>query len=131
MAHYFALVHKDEGSAFGVEFPDFPGCFSAADDLDGILPNAIEALELYIEDAPHSDLPMPLEEVRRLYESELAAGAFLFPIPLIVRDTAVERVNISLERGVLRAIDDAAALRRLSRSAFIAQAAANEIRRSG
>lgn len=131
MAHYFALVHKDEGSAFGVEFPDFAGCFSAADDFDAVLPNAIEALELYLEDAAEVPQPMPLEQVRARYEKELGEGAFLLPIPLIARDTAVERVNISLERGVLRAIDEAASLRRLSRSAFIAQAAANEIRRSG
>jgi predicted RNase H-like HicB family nuclease len=131
MAHYFALVHKDEGSAFGVEFADFPGCFSAADDFESILPNAVEALELYLEDAAGPVSPSPLEAVRARYEKELAEGAFLLPVPLIARDTAVERVNISLERGVLRAIDEAAALRRLSRSAFIAQAAANEIRRSG
>lgn len=131
MPHYFALVHKEEDSAFGVEFPDFPGCFSAADTFEGILPNAIEALELHLEDVANQPAAMPLEAVRARYESELAAGAFLLPIPLIARDTAVERVNISLERGVLRAIDEAAALRRLSRSAFIAQAAANEIRRSG
>ena len=28
---YFALIHKDSGSAYGVTFPDLPGCFSAAD----------------------------------------------------------------------------------------------------
>jgi len=131
MAHYFALVEKDEGSAFGIEFPDFPGCFSAADDFEGILPNAIQALELYLEDASVDRPPLSIEEVRDRYAKELAQGAFLLPVPLIARDTAVERVNISLERGTLRAIDEAAALRRLSRSAFIAQAAANEIRRSG
>ena len=30
---YPVYVHKDEGSAYGLTFPDFPGCFSAADDL--------------------------------------------------------------------------------------------------
>lgn len=130
MAHYFALVHKDADSAFGIEFPDLPGCFSAADDFEAILPNALEALDLYLEDqaaAPVSSI----EAIRTRFAAELAAGAFLLPVPVVRRDTATERVNISLERGVLRAIDDAAALRRLSRSAFIAQAAENEIRRAG
>ncbi|OPB28376.1 HicB-like antitoxin of toxin-antitoxin system (plasmid) [Bartonella sp. WD12.1] len=31
MKRFFALVHKDENSAFGVQFPDFKGLFSAAD----------------------------------------------------------------------------------------------------
>jgi predicted RNase H-like HicB family nuclease len=28
---YYAIVHKDENSAFGVYFRDVPGCFSAED----------------------------------------------------------------------------------------------------
>ena len=129
--HYFGLVHKDPDSAFGVEFPELPGCFSAADTFEVILPNAIEAIEIYLEDVAEPPAPLPLEAIRQRYAAELAAGAFLLPVPVIARDTAVERVNVSLERGMLRAIDQAAALRRLSRSAFIAQAAANEIRRTG
>ena len=130
MAHYFALVHKDADSTFGIEFPDLPGCFSAADDFEAILPNALEALDLYLE--VHAAAPVSsLEAIRTRFADDLAAGAFLLPVPVMARDTATERVNISLERGVLRAIDDAAALRRLSRSAFIAQAAENEIRRAG
>ena len=33
MIVYHAVVHKDEDSAWGVHFPDLPGCFSAADEL--------------------------------------------------------------------------------------------------
>jgi predicted RNase H-like HicB family nuclease len=98
MAHYFALVHKDADSAFGIEFPDFPGCFSAADDFESILPNAIEALDLYLEGTSAMPEAAPLEQIRERCERELAAGAFLFPVPVMSRDTAVERVNISLER---------------------------------
>jgi hypothetical protein len=28
MKTFIALVHKDEDSAWGVSFPDLPGCFS-------------------------------------------------------------------------------------------------------
>ena len=31
MACYIALVHKDEGTSYGVSFPDVPGCISAGD----------------------------------------------------------------------------------------------------
>ena len=31
MQYFYAIVHKDPDSAFGVEFPDLPGYFSAAD----------------------------------------------------------------------------------------------------
>ncbi|WP_373089903.1 type II toxin-antitoxin system HicB family antitoxin [Sneathiella sp.] len=32
MKYFIALVHKDPDSAYSVEFPDVPSCFSAADD---------------------------------------------------------------------------------------------------
>lgn len=44
MAAYIALVQKDEGTSFGVSFPDVPGCVSAGDTLDEALANAAEAL---------------------------------------------------------------------------------------
>src|SRR5687767_233393 len=44
MAGYIALVHKDEGTSYGVSFPDVPGCVSAGDTLDEALENAAEAL---------------------------------------------------------------------------------------
>ena len=47
MRYYHAVVHKDEGSAFGVHFPDLPGCFSAADEIEDVIPNATEALSLW------------------------------------------------------------------------------------
>lgn len=39
----------------------------------------------------------------------------------------VTRVNLSLDRGMLAAIDAAASARRLTRSSFLAEAARNEI----
>ena len=60
--HYFiALAHKEEGSSFGVSFPDVPGVYSAADDMDDLVPNAAEALSLYAEDGP---LPPPPASMR-------------------------------------------------------------------
>ena len=44
MPAYIALVHKDEGTSYGVSFPDVPGCVSAGDTLDEALENAAEAL---------------------------------------------------------------------------------------
>ena len=34
MKPYIVIVHKDEHSAYGMSFPDAPGCFSAADEID-------------------------------------------------------------------------------------------------
>ena len=130
MTHYIALVHKEKNSAFGVQFPDVPGCFSAADNMDNLIANAAEALSLWAEDA---ELPPPrnIEKItaNRDVARELAEGAFLVSVPYVENDTRVVTANISLERGMLKAIDTAAKQRKLTRSAFLAQAARNEFNR--
>jgi len=126
MKTFIALVHKEADSAWGVSFPDLPGCFSAADTLEDVLPNACEALELWFEDA--GDIaPRSMEQVRAEVAEDLAAGAFLLAVPRVTRNHQTVRVNLSLDRGILEAIDSAAAARKLTRSAFIAEAARNEI----
>jgi predicted RNase H-like HicB family nuclease len=126
MRYYHAVVHKDEDSAFGVQFPDLPGCFSAADDIEDVIPNAVEALSLWFEDAEDIE-PRSVETIRVDAAADLAEGAFLVMVPWIGRNSKPARVNISLDRGMLDAIDAAAAMRRLTRSAFLAEAARKEI----
>ena len=128
MTYFYALVRKDADSAFGVEFPDIPGCFSAVDRIEDVLPNACEALELWFEDSADIQ-PMPLEAVRSHFAADLADGAFLIAVPRIRRSGRQVRANISLDRGMLDAIDRVATERRLTRSAFLADAARNEIER--
>jgi predicted RNase H-like HicB family nuclease len=128
MTHYIALVHKEKCSSYGVQFPDVPGCHSAADSADDLIRNAAEALSLWAED---ETLPIPrsIEKITadKAVAKELAGGAFLISVPFSENDTRVVSANISLERGALKAIDTAAKARNLTRSAFLAQAAKNEI----
>jgi len=82
MKNYFALVDKYPDSAFGIRYPDIPGCFSAADKAEDIVPNAVEALQLWAEDMP---IPEPssraaiaaLPDIR----NALAEGAYLVSVP--------------------------------------------------
>lgn len=122
MKYFYALVHKDADSAFGVQFPDLPGCFSAADELEDVLPNACEALELWFEDAEEVE-PMRLDQIQARVAAELADGAFIVAVPQIRQTGRLVRANISLDRGMLDAIDKAAGERSLTRSAFLADAA--------
>ncbi len=126
MKYYYAIVHKDADSAYGVHFPDLPGCFSAADDLNDVVPNAVEAMELWLEDQPEPDAS-PIERIRDLASEDLASGAFLVLVPRVTTSGKLARVNLSLDMGMLAAIDAAAASRKLTRSGFLAEAARNEI----
>ncbi len=70
--HYIAIIHKGEGTAYGVTLPDFPGCFSAADTLDDVPRNVQEAVELWAEgEEVAPPVPSSFEEVAR---SEAARG---------------------------------------------------------
>ena len=128
MRYYTAIIHQDEGSAYGLTFPDLPGAFAAADDWNDIPAAATEALDLWFEDMPDV-APASLEDIRKRDDvaAELAAGAVLMPVPYIPADTAVQRVNITMERGLLRAIDETAKQRGMNRSSFLASAARREM----
>ncbi len=127
MKTYLALVHKDETSAYGLSFPDLPGCFSAADDYADIISKAAEALDLWFEDQAEVE-PRDFAAIRAEVADELRDGAFLVAIPYVRRTTRQTRVNISLDVGTLDAIDTAAKALSLTRSAFISMATTNEIR---
>lgn len=126
MKTFIALVHKDEGSAYGVSFPDLPGCHSAADDYSDLIPNAVDALSLWFEDQDVVE-PRDIEAIRAEVAGDLAEGAFLVAIPYIHRTTAMKRVNISMDAGMLDGIDAAADALGLNRSAFLAMAAQRQI----
>lgn len=128
MKYFYAIMHKDEDSSFGVTFPDLPGCFSAADQDEEVIPNAIEALELWFEDQPLV-APMRLDQVKAVAADDIAAGGSIIAVPYIRNSGRLARVNISVDKAMLDAIDKVAAERSLTRSAFIAQAARNEIER--
>lgn len=126
MKQFIAIVHKDADSSYGVQFPDLPGCFSGSDSYMQIMPNAVEALSLFLdgEDIP---TPKPLEQIRNEVAEDLRDGAFLMAVPLVSLTGRTTRVNFTLDTGLLRAIDATAELRGLTRSAFLADLARREI----
>jgi predicted RNase H-like HicB family nuclease len=69
MKPYIVIVHKDPDSAYGMSFPDAPGCFSGADDIDDLFCNAQEALELWLnamsEEGGEIPRPRDLSELKQ------------------------------------------------------------------
>jgi predicted RNase H-like HicB family nuclease len=130
MPHYIAVVHKDPDSAYGISFPDLPGCFSAADDEADIIPNALEAVELFLE-PDHPELPTPssIDKIKSdpLVAADLAEGAYLLSIPYHFNPHRSTRVNFTINKGLLKLVDEEAARRKMTRSALLAQAAEREV----
>lgn len=120
MKHYIALVRKDPDSVFGVEFPDFPGCISAGDTLDEAARGAAEALELHVEGLLEDGQAIP--EPSALDDIDVT-GAVPTLVPLAEQSRRILRLNITMEEGLVRSVDEAATRKGLSRSAFLAEAA--------
>jgi predicted RNase H-like HicB family nuclease len=130
---YVALIDGKQG-AYGVVLPDLPGCTSAGRTIDEAYSNAVEAVRLWVEDAEADGEKLPntrsLEAVRTDPEvaAALTGGAVIAMVP-VLRDTGrPAKANLSLDAGLLEAIDEAAAAHGLTRSAFIASAAREKIK---
>lgn len=136
MNRYVAVVDGEAG-AYGVVFPDLPGCTSAGETLDEAMRNAAEAARLWAEEmlAQGGDIPAPrrAEEIARDRDiaEDLRNGAILTAVPLVLDSGRPAKANISLDAGLLAAIDAAAAERNLTRSAFLASAAREKIESGG
>ena len=129
---YVALVHKDPSSAYGVSFPDLPGCYSAGDSLDEATQNAVEGLAAFVRwlEADGNPVPPPRTIDEIVDDPSLVEdreGAMLVVIPLVRDLGSTTRINVSLDLGLLEAIDSAARQRRQTRSAFIASAVRKEL----
>jgi predicted RNase H-like HicB family nuclease len=125
---YPGYVHKDQDSAYGLSFPDFPGCFSAADDLADLPRMAQEAVEVHFEGESFA-LPAPTSPEHWAGDDRFAGGYWmLVEIDLARVSAKPTRLNISLPEYLVRQIDVYAEAHHLSRSGFLARAAEDAMR---
>ena len=129
---YSVFIHKDPDSSFGVIFPEMPGCFSAGDTMDEALLNAIEALAMHVEglEADGDEIQQPVSVDAILRDPRFAEdreGAIIASVPLIRDLGSTTRINVSLDLGLLDAVDGEAKRRKQTRSAFIASAVRKEL----
>ena len=135
MKRYFALLDGAPG-AYGIAFPDCPGCTAMGVDENEAYANALAALGEWIHDAMATgEFPEPLtiEALRRDPDvvAALAEGAVFVAVPLVIESGRSVKANISLDQGLLDAIDAAAKRSGLTRSAFLSSAAREKIAAAG
>lgn len=124
MARYIALIDGKAG-AYGVVFPDLSGCSAMGKTMDAALGNAAEALRDWVEVTEENGgkVPRPraLEALRRDpdVKAALALGAALAAVALVRETGKPVKANLSIDSGVLAAMDEEAGRRKLTRSAFV------------
>ena len=118
------IVYKSEGSGYGGLLPDFPGCYPMGETLDELAADVQDAVETWMEGEDPAIFPVP-DSLEAVQASDAAAGRVLV---LVDVDTAFlesvsERVNITVPRYALAAIDRLAKAQGLSRSAYMVRSA--------
>jgi predicted RNase H-like HicB family nuclease len=129
--HYIAVADLAPGERmWSIVFPGFPGVTSAAPEFADVPQQARDALATAVEDmiGEGEDLPLSVEEGRC---TEADPAEFHHPryviVPVEVPDVSA-RINVSLDRGLLKRIDDAALRHGMTRSGFLAEGARKLLR---
>jgi predicted RNase H-like HicB family nuclease len=124
MARYTALIDGEAG-AYGVTIPDMPGCTAMSKTIEDAIANAAEAMRDWAEEMEAMGetipAPRPLEDLRKDPEvmEEVSDGAAFASIPLVGESGRKEKANVSIDGGILAAIDEEAKRHNLTRSSFI------------
>lgn len=127
-----AIIHKDPGSAYGVSFPDLPGCISTGDTEQEALTNAAAAVAFHVEHLrDHGDsvpVPRALDQVRAdpAFADDFAGHMAVALVPFAPPGKTV-RINITIDEHLLAAIDRAAKAAGSTRSGLLADAARRRI----
>jgi len=128
-----AIELGNDTQAYGVEFPDIPGCISAGDTLDEAIANAHEALEGYMEFLFEEGDPVPeagsIDDHRKNpdYAGRVWALVDFDITPYLGKS---QKINVTLPERLIKRIDEIVSSnpRYGSRSGFLAQAALDELK---
>ena len=128
MNGYIAMIHPPEGgSGYGVTFPDLPGCVSAGTTFEEAALNAREALSGHLAAMlADGDTIAPPRSLEALQADVALAEELEGAIPQLVVPRTVQadrvRINITIDKGILRRTDEAAEANGLTRSRLIEEA---------
>ena len=121
---YVALIDGKPG-AYGVVFPDLPGCAAMGKTIDDAMRHAGDALRDWAEVTEEGGGKVPVgrsaDRIRqdRDVREALRGGAQLASVPLVRSTGKPVKANLSIDAGVLAALDDEATRRKLTRSALV------------
>ncbi len=132
-ANRYPSIVDGKPGAYGVTVPDFPGCYGAGETIEDAVADATSALSefaaLMVRDGEEIPEPRGSGEVLEMKGADEGAIGVIY-IPLILDAGRTVRANLSIDAGLLRAIDTEAKRRGLTRSAFLAGAARDKLERT-
>jgi predicted RNase H-like HicB family nuclease len=125
------VIHKDDGSVYGVTGPDIPGCYSWGETIDEAIKNTREAVYEHIETLLESgeEVKVTSTKIEDLAKDQQYSGGIwaLVDVDFSKLDAKPERINVSIPRFVLKKIDTYVEKKHETRSGFLSRAALNTI----
>ena len=132
MAHYAGIL-EGSGKVWSIRVPDLPGCHGGGKSPDAAITDTISAMREWAQTIASDGAAIPAARgVQAIMkesdvEYDAAAGESIVMLPLLIDLGRPAKANISLDAGMLEAIDAEAALRGMTRSAFMVGAAYDKI----
>jgi len=128
--HYLALVFGDDDGGYGFTVRDIPGFAAHAENagLDEALGVARRVLADHIAAMVDADLPLPEARAPEAViadpevQEDLGGAVATVLLPAILPAGRTLRVNITMDEHTLSLVDYTAGERKLTRSAFVAEA---------
>lgn len=127
MAIYPAYFEKGEGGHVVVSFPDLPGCFTQGDTEPEAMDMAVDALSGHIHTLRELDKEVPPPSLLSILS--VPAGVHVALVPGPADETPPVRINVSINKKLLREIDAGAEREGMTRSGFLAAAARERLAR--
>jgi predicted RNase H-like HicB family nuclease len=130
MVHYVGILDGDD-DVWGVRIPDLPGCHGGGATAEEAIRDAASAAREWVGHMGAKSVPLPRARTlgQIIVDGELDAGAgeTAVMVPVLLDQGRMVRANLSLDAGLLASIDEAARVRGLTRSAFVASAVREKI----
>ena len=135
MTHYVGILDGAK-NVWGVRIPDLPGCFGGGSSPEAAISDIISAMREWAGAIAQKGQPIPpprpladiIADNETDYEPQL--GESIVMLPLLHETGRSVKANISIDVGMLAAIDAAANVRGMTRSAFLVAAARAMIERA-
>jgi predicted RNase H-like HicB family nuclease len=107
---YTVIIDGKKGS-YGVIVPDLPGCTAMGATIEEALANVVAAMRDWVEIAEEAGtaIPAPADPEVLRHDPEvreaLSSGAMFATAPLVRETGRPAKANLSLDSGILAAID--------------------------
>ena len=124
MTHYIGLLDGKDGG-YGIVIPDLPGCNAMGDTVEAAIRNATLVMSDWAEVTELHDeaVPAPRSMAELNADPEVAeaidAGVGIVFVPMIRGASRPVKTNLSLDSGVLAAIDATAKRLGVTRSGLV------------